>query len=80
MDAVEFKSEHIMVEELPKAVNGLAEHIESEKTPEEKRELKRVLRKIDLTILPMLGIISFMESMVRFEPIQTLRILAEYGL
>jgi hypothetical protein len=70
MDAIKAEPELTMLEEQPKVINGLAEHTESEKTPEEIREFKRVLRKIDFTILPMLGIMSFMESMVSLKSIQ----------
>lgn len=47
-----------------KQQNGLAQHVNIEKTPEEIAGEKRFLRKCDLLILPLLATMYFLASMV----------------
>jgi hypothetical protein len=48
-----------------KPFNGLSQHQESEKSPEEIRAERRFVLKIDLTILPLLSLTLFLASLVR---------------
>lgn len=43
--------------------DGLASHKKRPKSSDERKEERRFLRKIDLTILPLLGIVYFLASM-----------------
>lgn len=45
--------------------NGLAQHVNIERTPEEIAAEKRFLRKCDMLILPLLSIMYFLASLVR---------------
>ncbi len=47
-----------------KSTSGFAEHQEVPKTPEEIREDRRLLWKIDLIILPLVSVMYFLASLV----------------
>lgn len=58
----------IHVDEVGIKGNGFAIHTERQRTVEEKRAEKRLLLKIDFTILPLLALVYFLASMASSIP------------
>lgn len=52
------------VEDVAKMSNGLTTHEETVLTPEERMAEKKFIRKVDLTILPLITIMYFLASLV----------------
>lgn len=59
--------------------NGITMHEEVELSPEEKRAERKLLWKLDLTLLPLLSLMYFLASMVSHPSINSLW-LVEYQL
>ena len=52
------------VEPIDKQANGLAQHLETARTPEDIRVERRYLLKVDFMILPILALTLFLASLV----------------
>ena len=53
-----------MVHSNTKALDGFAQHLETQRTAEERRIERRFLLKVDLVILPILALMLFLASLV----------------
>ena len=52
------------VQNTEKPIDGLAQHVEAPRDPEDTRAERRLLRKVDLMVLPILALTLFLGSLV----------------